>query len=200
MLSENKTKDKILNASLKLLNEVGYGGLGISEVARVAKISKQNLYYHYPSMETIFYDLVMQWSHTGQQCTIEALAQNTEGGALRVLGMVRGMFLWMERHAELTRLGLVMFQSGHKIKKVKQFMDQARSIGRERIKGLLLSDPTFKKLKPALLEELTQNIHTSMYGSFLYVVAMNDFEDLKKHEDACAKAIRHLLHAYRESL
>ncbi|MEZ0391812.1 MAG: TetR/AcrR family transcriptional regulator [Pseudobdellovibrionaceae bacterium] len=193
MLSENKTKDKILKASLKMLNEGGYGSLTISEVARQAELSKQNLFYHYSNMEDIFYDLIVQWSRTGQACTLEALANCPEAGARRVLGVVQGMFLWIRRFPELSRLGLVMFQTGTKIKKTKNFIDSARDVGRERLTSILRADPAFKRTKPQQLDEVISALHAMMYGSFLYVLAMDDFANLDIHEKHCCQNIIRIL-------
>jgi AcrR family transcriptional regulator len=197
MLSENKTKDKILKASLKMLNESGYGSLNISEVARQADLSKQNLFYHYQDMDDIFYDLIVQWSKSGQSCTIEALANYPEAGAKRVIGVVKGMFLWMQRYPELSRLGLVMFQSGTRIKKTKEFIDSARHTGRERLTAILKTDPAFQKEKPKRLAEIVSALHTAMYGSFLYVIAMDDFENLSAHEKNCCETISRILATYQ---
>ena len=200
LLSENKTKDKILKAGLKMMNESGFGSLNISEVARQADISKQNLFYHYPQMEDLFYDLILQWSKTGQACTMEALALCSEAGAKRVIGVVQGMFLWMKRYPELSRLGLVMFQSGTKIKKTKDFIDSARQVGRDRLTAILKADPAFQNLKPKKLAEAVTALHTAMYGSFLYVIAMDDLENLEQHEKVCCDHINRILATYQEPI
>ncbi len=198
MLDENKTKNKILQAGLKLINQGGYGSLSISAVAMEAKISKQSLFYHYSDMQELFFDLVKIWSRTGQECTIEVLAKQNTGGLTRVNSIIDGMFLWIERYPEVSKLGLSMFQSGPHIRKIKKFMDEARDIARGRLKEILICDPKINRLNDKKLNELITGIHTIMYGSFLYICAMNDFANLANHHKNCLNNINQLLKAAQD--
>lgn len=197
MYHENETKDKVLKAGLKMLNQSGYGSLSISELARQAKISKQNLYYHYSSMEEVLIELAKQWSITGQSCAIQALANGNETGATKILAISRGMFDWMEQHQELSKLGLVLFQSGPHVKKLDQFMEKAREAARLRIRELLQQEIHFAKMKTSGIEEVVTAVHSVMYGFFLYVVAMSDFSNLKLHEKNCNESLKRLLQSYQ---
>ncbi len=196
MYHPNETKDKILQAALKMLNEFGYGSLNISELARRSKVSKQNLYYHYPAMEDILIALADQWSSTGQECAIQALARSQELGPNKILAIARGMFDWMAKHEELSKLGLVLFQSGPQVKKLNLFMDKARSLARLRIRELLLQSAVFSKLKNAQLEEVITAVHSTMYGFSLYVFSMNDFKNIKLHAKNCNESLSRLLNSY----
>lgn len=55
-----KTKDRILEQSLVLLNEHGYKNLTIRDVAKAMEISHGNVGYHYPNMNSIVNDLYLQ--------------------------------------------------------------------------------------------------------------------------------------------
>jgi len=177
----------------RLINKFGYGSLTLSELARQAKITKQRLYYHFPTPQDIIQVLAAEWSETGRTCTLEALARSNEVGAFKVLAISEGMFDWMREHEELSRLGLVLYQSSPYIKPLEKFMDAARSAGRERIRSFLAQDKNFSKLKPRELEDFVTSLHSYMYGFFFYIVAMNDFKNLKVHEENCNKGLRQLI-------
>jgi hypothetical protein len=106
------------------------------------------------------------------------------------------MFTWMRKHQELSRLGLVLYQSGPHISELSFFMESARRSARDRIKSFLIQDKAFAKMKPKELEEVITSIHSYMYGFFFYIVAMNDFENLKTHEVGCLAGLRKLISAH----
>lgn len=196
MHHENETKNKILTAAIEMINKNGFGSLSISALSRQAKISKQNLYYHYPNMEEVLLTLANEWSHTGQQCTIEALARSHKIGAYKTIDIAIGMFDWMKQNPELSRLGLVLFQSGPYIKNLDLFMEKSRLIARKRIRDFLEQESFFKELPKNEMDKIIIAIHSLMYGSFLYIIAMNDFKNLKSHQDNCIDSIRRLIDSY----
>jgi AcrR family transcriptional regulator len=195
MSSKDAIKDKILKAALRLVNQFGYGSLNLSELARQSKITKQRLYYHFPTPETVIQILAEDWSKTGQTCAIEALANSNEIGPYKILAICEGMFDWMEQYPELSRLGLVLYQSSPHIKKLNHFMDGARNTARERIKSFLIHDKRFANMKVKDLEEIITAIHSHMYGFYFYIVAMNDYGNLAGHRKTCLKGLRKMIEA-----
>lgn len=193
MNSKDAITDEILDAALNLANRFGYGSLGLSDLARQAGITKQRLYYHFPTPESVITALAGKWSQTGQACTLEALAQANEVGAYKIVAIARGMFDWMRKYPELSRLGLVLYQSGPHIPELNKFMDGARKTSRDRIKSFLIQEKTFTKMKPKELDEVITSLHSYMYGFFFYVVAMNDFKNLNPHEATCLEGLKKLI-------
>jgi len=192
----NKTKNKILKAALEMINKSGFGSLTISELARQSKISKQSLYYHYTTMEDVLITLAEQWSQTGQECTLEALAESHKVGIYKILDISTGMFDWMRKYPELSRLGLVLFQTGPFVKKLSAFMERSQTTGQKRIRDYLEQEDIFRKLSRAELDRIVVSFHSLMYGFFLYVVALNDFRNIRFHEANCSEALQRLIHSY----
>jgi AcrR family transcriptional regulator len=56
-----KTRDKILDTSLELFNEKGYGNVGNREIARYLNISPGNLSYHFSKKEDILIHLLNEF-------------------------------------------------------------------------------------------------------------------------------------------
>lgn len=196
MAAKNDIEVKILNAGLKLMNQYGYGSLTLSELARQAKITKQRLYYHFPKPEDVLIALAEKWSQTGQEGALKYLAATHEVGAYKVLAVSEGMFSWMNKHNELSRLGLVIFQSSPHIKKLNYFMEASRNTGRERIRSILLQDKAFMKLSKSKLEDAVTAIHAVMYGFYFYIISMNDFKNLDVHQVNCDESLRRLIHTF----
>ncbi len=196
MAAKNDIEVKILNAGLKLMNQYGYGSLTLSELARQAKITKQRLYYHFPEPEDVLIALAEKWSQSGQVGALKYLAATHEVGAYKVLAVSEGMFSWMNEHNELSRLGLVIFQSSPHIKKLNYFMESSRNTGRERIRSILLQDKAFIKLSKSKLEDAVTSIHAVMYGFYFYIISMNDFKNLDVHQVNCEESLRRLIHTF----
>lgn len=197
---KSKTKDdlksNILRAALTLMNKYGYGALTLSELSREARITKQRLYYHFPTTDDVFIELAKTWSQTGQTFAIEELAKSHYSKSLKVLSIGDGMFEWMNEQFELSRLGLILYQTGPHIKKLNQFMDSARNAARERIKSLLIQDKVFAEMSKSNLDKIVTELHATLYGFYFYAIAMNDFEHLKSHKLNCRSALNKIIQAY----
>lgn len=191
--NKDPIKETILKAALGMMNRFGYGSLNLSDLAREAKITKQRLYYHFPTPEDVLILLAEEWSKTGQALALEALAESHDVGAMKVLAISKGMFDWMRAYPELSRLGLVLYQSSPHIKKLSHFMEQARNAGRARIKSFLVHDAYFKDLKPAKLDTVVTMIHSTMYGSFFYIVATDSYDNIDVQERNCHENLKKIL-------
>lgn len=196
MASKDAVLDNILASALGIINRLGYGGLTLSELARQAKISKQRLYYHFPTPEDVVLVLAQQWSQTGRHYTIEALATTSETGAYKMLAVCDGTFRWMESYPELSRLGLVLYQSSPHTIKLKDFLDEARGIARKRVKEILLQETKFQEMTPAQIDKAVTAIHSLLYGFFFYIVMENDFDRLHIHEKNCRENMKRLIDSY----
>ena len=193
---KNDLRSHILESALKLMNKYGYGALTLSELARESSITKQRLYYHFPTPEDVLIELAKQWSQTGQSLAIQELANSHYSKSQKVISISDGMFEWMKMYSELSRLGLVIYQTGPHIKKLNQLMDSARNSARERIKYFLIQEKIFSNMSKANLEKVITELHATMYGFYFYVITMNDFENLKSHKVNCNSALNKIIQGY----
>src|SRR3954467_4161473 len=56
-----RSREQILAAALKLFSHRGYGATSVRDVAEEARLSKGNVYHHFPDKETIFRALLDQY-------------------------------------------------------------------------------------------------------------------------------------------
>lgn len=194
--AKDQTKDNILKSAIALMNQYGYGAMSLSELARASQITKQRLYYHFKDSEEILLILAKQWGQTGQEFTIRTLAETHEVGPYKILAMNKAVFDWMKHDFELSKLGLVIFQSAPHLKSLSDVITKIRSTGRERIHTLLLQDPKFKKMSNKKIEDIVTAIHSQLYGFYFYIVTMNDYKNLDIHEKNCNEALRKIIDSY----
>lgn len=55
------TRQKILQAALSLFSQSGYDATGVAEICQAAGVSKGAFYYHFPSKQALFLDLLEGW-------------------------------------------------------------------------------------------------------------------------------------------
>jgi len=61
MLQEERSersRTQILDAALELFSHRGYGATSVRDIAEAARISKGNVYHHFPDKESIFRALI----------------------------------------------------------------------------------------------------------------------------------------------
>jgi len=56
-----KTRSKILETALDLFSKQGYEATGVADICRNAHISKGAFYYHFPSKQELFLELMTTW-------------------------------------------------------------------------------------------------------------------------------------------
>lgn len=56
-----RSRGQILEAALRLFSHRGYGATSVRDIAEAAKVSKGNVYHHFPDKETIFRALLDQY-------------------------------------------------------------------------------------------------------------------------------------------
>jgi AcrR family transcriptional regulator len=56
-----ETRERILEAALKVFAERGYDGASVTQICKHAGVSKGALYHHYPTKHAVFLALLEQW-------------------------------------------------------------------------------------------------------------------------------------------
>ena len=56
-----ETKNQILGAAYQLFSQSGYDATGVAEICQAAGVSKGAFYYHFPSKQAVFLELMDNW-------------------------------------------------------------------------------------------------------------------------------------------
>lgn len=56
-----ETRTRILDASLEAFARYGYDATGVAEICRRAGVTKGGFYYHFPSKQAVFLELLERW-------------------------------------------------------------------------------------------------------------------------------------------
>ena len=56
-----ETRERILDAALRVFAERGYDGASVTQICEQAGVSKGALYHHYPTKQTVFLALLEHW-------------------------------------------------------------------------------------------------------------------------------------------
>ncbi|MDY6877859.1 MAG: TetR/AcrR family transcriptional regulator [Chloroflexota bacterium] len=89
-----ETRAHILEAAEECFARRGYDGTGVAEICRRAGVTKGGFYYHFPSKQAVFLELLNRWlaGLDAQMEVARAGADTVPGGLLQMAGMVRQVF------------------------------------------------------------------------------------------------------------
>jgi AcrR family transcriptional regulator len=88
-----ETRNRILDAALASFSRYGYDAASVSEICRRAGVTKGGFYYHFPSKQALFLELLERWLDS-----IDAQMDATRSGdtvpeqLVDMTGMMRGVF------------------------------------------------------------------------------------------------------------
>jgi AcrR family transcriptional regulator len=71
---ENSSDDRIIGATLALINERGLGGVTMSGIAKAAGVARQTLYNHYSDIDSIVATAISRHNHDSIELLESALA------------------------------------------------------------------------------------------------------------------------------
>ena len=186
-------REEILDACLQLFVRYGYGAVTLTSVAKEAGTTKQRVRYYFSDPKNAIIELAKLWGDTGRQVTLEYLAEVHVGGVPKIQAMSKAMFEWMRRYPALSRLTPILFQTAPHIKELRDLQHQTLHRGLSRIAEILASDTKWAKKRAAERLEIARSAHAIMIGGALYVIALDQYRDMKTYEDACRQALERLL-------
>jgi AcrR family transcriptional regulator len=112
-----RSRSVILDAALKLFSHRGYGATSVRDIAEKARVSKGNVYHHFPDKETIFRALLDDYFRTMSSPDFpfnQALATGTFPENLEQLGLtVRDTVKDYREYVALIYVDVVEFDGTH---------------------------------------------------------------------------------------
>ena len=76
---ERKTRERILNAAIKVFSDKGYHDTKVDEIVAESKTSKGAVYFHFPSKQRIFLALVDEFAGLLESKLREAISREPNG-------------------------------------------------------------------------------------------------------------------------
>jgi TetR/AcrR family transcriptional regulator, acrAB operon repressor len=189
-----KSRQHILDAALKLFSHNGYGATSVRDIAEEAKLSKGNVYHHFPDKETIFRDLLDRYFQVMSKPDFpfnQALASGSFPENLERIGQaVREVVREYREYALLIYVDVVEFDGTH-IRKFYEDMAQRfdsfiRAAGMERELGAKLA----AGLSPVSAVMLATRI---FYNYFSVEILFGVKDHFGKDTDTVIREISHIL-------
>ena len=85
-----ETRSKILNAAQTLFAQSGYDATGVADICQAAGVSKGSFYYHFPSKQALFLELLDEWL-AGLDAQLNLLRQNDKNVPESLIAMTSVM-------------------------------------------------------------------------------------------------------------
>jgi TetR/AcrR family transcriptional repressor of nem operon len=169
--SPTLTREKILSASIRLMQQKGFMALSMRDIARHLDIKAPSLYHHFPSKEALAQQALEQYRQE-QRAHLQAL---NERGAVaeRLVGYARLFSQMLEDDARLC-LYLVLSQERAWIPpscvtELRLFVKQ----NVEWLEGTLQSGRTGKRSSTALSERETADVLFGAFEGFM-LISLNE--------------------------
>ena len=77
--TETNTRDRILNAAVKVFSNKGYHDTRVDEIVEESNTSKGAVYFHFPSKQRIFLAIVEEFTGLLEKKLLEAIEQEPDG-------------------------------------------------------------------------------------------------------------------------
>ena len=189
-----KSRQLILDAALKLFSHNGYGATSVRDIAEAAKLSKGNVYHHFPDKEAIFRSLIDRYFEAMSRPDFpfnRVLASGSFPDNLEELGhAVREIIRDYREYVALIYVDVVEFDGSHVRKFYANMADRfdtfLKTAGMEKALAAKLADG----LSPVSAVMLATRI---FYNYFTVEILFGVKDHFGKETDAAVKEISRIL-------
>jgi AcrR family transcriptional regulator len=189
-----KSRQLILDAALHLFSHKGYGATSVRDIAEEAKLSKGNVYHHFPDKETIFRALLDRYFQAMSRPEFpfnRALATGEFPDNLEAIGhAVREIVADYKDYVALIYVDVVEFDGSHVRKFYSDMADRfdtfMKATGMEAQLGAKLADG----LSPVSAVMLSTRI---FYNYFTVEILFGVKDHFGKETDAAVREISRIL-------
>lgn len=172
-----RSRQQILDAALKLFSHRGYGATSVQDIAESAKLSKGNVYHHFPDKETIFRSLLDKYFQLLSEPDFpfnRALASGTFPENLEALGFAaRDMVRDNREYVALIYVDVVEFEAAH----VRKFYEEMASRFAAFLKGHGMEESLREKLADGLSPTSAVILATRIFLNYFSVEVLFGVKD-----------------------
>ena len=193
--SERSRKD-ILDSALRLFSHRGYGATSVNDIAEEARLSKGNVYHHFPDKESIFRALLDRYFQAlsrpdfpfNKALTVGSFPENLEGLGHAARDSVRDY----REYVALIYVDVVEFDGAH----VRKFYEEMASRFESFIKAHGMEEEIRGKLKDGLSPVSAMMLAARIFYNYFSVEVLFGVKDHfgKNTEDVISEISRILRH------
>lgn len=154
MTQKRNTRTRILETAMKCFAEHGVAETTVSLIAKTAKIPHTLVLYHYPSMESIYYDAVLALLDELKEASVSAISKVASNPKKTLEAYVRAPFEWAEKDPDKLALWLFFYSLSVNNKRFRDLNDAIRKQGQERIRTILYEGISKKVFSQKLAESI----------------------------------------------
>ncbi len=189
-----KSRQHILDAALRLFSHRGYGATSVRDIAEAAKVSKGNVYHHFPDKEAIFRALLDRYFQSMAQPDFpfnRALSTGTFPENLEQLGhAVREIVRDYREYVALIYVDVVEFDGTH----VRKFYGDMADRFDAFMKATGIEKDLEARLAPGLSPVSAVMLATRIFYNYFTVEILFGVKDhFGKETDAAVREISRIL-------
>ena len=172
MAGNELRRERIIRVALKVFSEEPIATVRLSDIARLAKLSRPLVTYYYSHTDALFYDVILHILEEMRRMTIASIERPADGVRETLRNYFDGYFEWREQKPKSYSLWLYFYYLASFSPDFRKLNDEVRSVGRDRIRQLIYRGIATRELSEALLPEiddLAMQIQGTLTGNLTLV-------------------------------
>ncbi len=141
MVKSAKTdrKKRIVDAALTIFVQKGVAQTKMNEIADLAKVDQPLIHYYFPTLESLYVDVITQVLETLKEPTIKAMTKNPNNILKTLEDYIRVPFIWSQKNKGMASLWLYFYHLASFHSTFTQLNNVIMETGRSRIAVLIYS-------------------------------------------------------------
>lgn len=168
-----KSKEKIMETTLKLIFQKGYNETSAQEVADICGISQATIFYHFKTKQKLFLE-ILYYVIQNNRSIFEAMHTQDLGPVARLKSLLLANIKWALNYPEQTNMVLLLFNFATFDIELREVADQTIKRGQEMVFDIL-NEMSPDKEKNLLQAKLIQQYAN---GVMFQILASNRPQDV----------------------
>lgn len=149
-----KSKEKIMETTLKLIFQKGYSETSVQEIADLCGVSQTTVFYHFKSKQNLFLE-ILHYVIQNNRSIFEAMNTDTINPVVRLKSLLLANIKWALNYPEQTNMVLLLFNFATYDNELKAVADKSIQRGQELVLDIL-NDTDRDKEENILLAKIIQ--------------------------------------------
>lgn len=132
-----KSRDRIIEVTIKLLSEKGYEKTSAQEIADICGISQTTIFYHFKNKKVLFSE-ILNYVIQNNRNIFEELNTDQADSFERLVILLKANIEWCWKFPEQTKIVLLLFSFAASDLEAKNLATQTINKGRELVKQQLV--------------------------------------------------------------
>ncbi|OFZ81751.1 MAG: hypothetical protein A2583_12405 [Bdellovibrionales bacterium RIFOXYD1_FULL_53_11] len=186
---KGSVKERIIDTAIRLLSEKGVSETAMLDIARASFTDHQLVYYYFPSITRLHYEVVMRIMNELKGAMLEGIIEHGGNARHDMEKYITSTFEWARNNPGRMSLWIFFYYKASTGGEFKTLNDAFRRTGRERIGALVakgVGDGVYKRLNADAIRAVSTQIQGLITGNAIMAATESGID----HMDFAAKTYK----------